>query len=124
MVSNAKKVLIIEDDEMFLNNLTELMVINGYLTQTAADGREGLLKIAAFQPDLVICDIDLPVLNGYEVLQHLRSRKESAAAAFIFLSAYYPMTDEERKTSALANAHIIKPISFVLLLKRVKAILD
>lgn len=123
MVSDAKKVLIIEDDEMFLNNLTELMVINGYLTQTAADGREGLLKIAAFQPDLVICDIDLPVLNGYEVLQHLRSQR-GYTAAFIFLSARIPVADEERRMSALANAHIIKPISFVLLLKRVKTILS
>lgn len=123
-VTNKKKVLIIEDDESLRDNLMELMTIRGYQTQTAANGEEGLLKISAFMPDLVICDIDMPVMTGYKVLQQLRSNSAYNNIMFIFLSAHVPSGNDDFKWIAAANEYITKPISFVSLAEKIKNILS
>ena len=119
-----KKILIIEDDDSFRDNLGHLLTLSGYHTETAANGAEGLLKIAGFLPDLIICDVDMPGMTGFQVLQQLRRHNVYNNTAFVFLSAHIPSGDDETKMVALANDYMIKPISFVSLEKRIKNILS
>lgn len=64
-----EKLLVIEDELILRENLKELLTIHGYEVSTANDGEEGLHAIKSINPDLVICDIRMPKLNGYELLK-------------------------------------------------------
>lgn len=118
------RILIIDDDETFRENLAELLNLNGYQTETAVNGAEGLLKITDFMPDLVLCDIEMPVINGYQVLKQLRCQNVYNTVAFVSLSAHIPSSDDEMKLITSANDYIIKPIRFVSLLRNLEHILS
>lgn len=117
------KVLIIDDDEEFRNNLMEMMALYGYQPEMAVNGEEGLSKIDVFGPDLIICDINMPVLNGYQVIRQLRNHNVHNTIVFVFLSSHIPLSNDEITLINLANDYITKPISFVSLVRRLETVL-
>ena len=82
-----KKILIIEDQPQMRRNLATILEMENFEVVTAENGRHGIEAAKASKPDLVICDVMMPEVDGYGVLKALRAEKESAAVPFIFLTA-------------------------------------
>jgi len=96
-----KKILVIEDEGIIRLNLLHLLNAQGFNTIGAENGSVGVRLVREFIPDLIICNIKMPGLNGYEVFRELRSDSSTAAIPFIFLTAQIDMnkfSPEEQRT--------------------------
>jgi len=116
-------VLVIEDEAPLRANLTRILSAENYRVVTAADGDEGIRRVLEDRPDLVICDILMPGTDGFGVLAALRSRPETAAIPFIFLTASADKEDLARGLQRGANEYVTKPFKIVDLLAAVKRLL-
>lgn len=105
-----EKLLVIEDELILRENLKELLTIHGYEVATATDGEEGLHAIKLTKPDLVICDIRMPKLNGYELFEEVKSMPESFMP-FLFLSAKVEQADVRKGMNLGADDYLTKPIN-------------
>lgn len=115
------KVLIVEDDESIALGLKLNLEAEGYTVDTVMDGEAGLERTLTGSPDLVILDVMLPRLNGFEVVQSLRER--GASVPVIMLSARGTETDKVMGLNLGAEDYITKPFGLAELLARVKAVL-
>ncbi|GAB5399970.1 MAG: response regulator [Aureisphaera sp.] len=104
-----KKVLIIEDDVALRENTAELLEISGYSVVTAANGRLGIDKAKNESPDIVICDIMMPEVDGYEVLNSLSSNTDTMHIPFIFLSAKTEHKEVRKGMDLGADDYLTKP---------------
>lgn len=104
-------ILIIEDNEAIGDNTVELLKILGFQCQLAADGQTGLARFEETPPDLIFCDILMPGLSGYEVLQTIRSSLHQSHVPFYFMSAKSESIDRERGMALGATGYLIKPFS-------------
>lgn len=102
-------ILIIEDEKIILENLNDLLEIFGYDCFTANNGVDGLMLGQNKLPDLIICDISLPGLNGFQVKAELNKSKETALIPFIYLTARAEKSSKTEGLALGANAYIIKP---------------
>ena len=118
-----KTVLVIEDEAPLRANLVRILSAEGFRVVTAADGDEGVAKVLEARPDLVICDILMPKLDGYGVLAALRARPETAAIPFIFLTASADKDDLARGLQSGANEYVTKPFRIADLLAAVRRLL-
>ena len=82
-----KKILIIEDQAPMRRNIALLLEMEGFTVATAANGAEGLESVQKERPDLILCDVMMPEMDGYAVIQALRADPELATLPFIFLTA-------------------------------------
>jgi DNA-binding response OmpR family regulator len=117
----SEKILIIEDDDALLRGLTDNFLLRGYDVENAADGQKGLALALGNAPDLIILDLMLPKLNGYEVCQAIRRR--NADVPIIMLTAKDQEEDVIRGLELGADDYVTKPFSIRELLARVKAFL-
>jgi len=83
-----KKILVIDDAEYILESTSTLLRFEGYEVDVANDGMEGIEIAKKFKPDLILCDISMPRLDGYGVLDHLRTNSNTDTVPFIFLTAF------------------------------------
>jgi len=104
-----KKILLIEDDKSVRENTAELLELANYKVITADNGKNGLLAAKNQIPDLIICDIMMPELNGYGVLQILYKDPETQHIPFIFLSAKTEHKDIRKGMDLGADDYITKP---------------
>lgn len=104
-----KKILLIEDDKAVRENTAELLELAGYIIVTATNGKSGLLKAKNEVPDLIICDIMMPELNGYGVLQILSKNPATKYIPFIFLSAKMEHKDIRKGMNLGADDYLTKP---------------
>jgi len=115
-------ILCIEDEVELREIITEVLEEAGYDVCVAGDGEKGLEMIHNLKPDLVLCDINMPQKDGYEVLKEIRDNNLMLAdMPFIFLSA---LADKERVLAGLttgADAYLTKPINYEILLSTVQA---
>ncbi len=116
-----RSVLIIEDDAALLRGLTDNFASNGYRVRTASDGLSGLQAALDLAPDLVLLDIMLPKMNGFEVCQKLRQR--SLDMPIIMLTAKGQEEDVIRGLNVGADDYVTKPFSIRELLARASALL-
>jgi len=112
--------LVIEDEAPLRANLVRILTAEGYRVIAAADGDEGVRRAREDRPDLVICDILMPRLDGYGVLASLRSQPETAALPFIFLTASADKDDLARGLQSGANDYVTKPFKIADLLAAVR----
>lgn len=110
------KVLVVEDEKPLRDNLVRILTAEGHHVITAADGDEGIRHAREQRPDLVICDILMPRVDGYGVLAALRARPETAAMPFIFVSASADEVDLVRGLQSGANGYVTKPFKIADLL--------
>ena len=113
------KILIVEDEEMIREGISDYLTDCGYETIEAADGQEALEKFSSYEVALVLLDIQMPKLNGLEVLAEIR---KTSQVPVLMLTAFQ---DEEYKMSAfasLADGYLEKPFSLSLLKVRIEAI--
>lgn len=105
-------ILVIEDEHLLRENLLNLLDFEGFEALEAADGKQGLELAQRHQPDLVICDIAMPVMDGFEVLDHLRSSPETAEIPLIFLTARAGKKASRFGLERGAVHYIVKPFTF------------
>ena len=117
-------ILVIEDERLLRENLLNLLEFEGYVALEAEDGQQGLDLATEHHPDLVICDIAMPVMNGYEVLSHLRTVPETQGIPLIFLTARAGKTAKQEGLESGAVSYITKPFAFTDLLDAIHSILD
>lgn len=116
-----KKILVIEDNPDVRENLAEILSLSGYEALTAENGKIGAEKALAETPDLVLCDIMMPELDGYGVLHILSRQARTADIPFIFLTAKAEKEDFRRGMSLGADDYVTKPFDDVALLQTVEA---
>jgi DNA-binding response OmpR family regulator len=114
-------VLIVEDDAALMRGLTDNFRLHGYDVRSASDGRAGLAQALASPPDLLLLDIMLPQLNGYEICRQLRSRKLDMP--IIMLTAKGQEEDIVQGLELGADDYVTKPFSIRELMARAKAFL-
>lgn len=120
----AHKILVVEDEEILLTALQEELRQGGYTVDGAVDGEDGLVKIKAFKPDLVLLDLVMPKMDGMAVLRKLKESPETAELPVVILTN---LSDYERISEALslgAKDYLVKAnYSLADLMDKVKAVL-
>jgi DNA-binding NarL/FixJ family response regulator len=116
-----KKILIIEDEEQTRKNLATILRMEGHTTLTTADGQAGLEIARREQPDLILCDVMMPCLDGHGVLAALRGDKATAAIPFIFLTARGERNDLRTGMNLGADDYLTKPATASELLTAIDA---
>lgn len=102
-------ILIIEDDPSIRTNLVDLVDVHGYAAIAAVDGMDGLEKVRHHHPDLILCDVMMPRLNGLQVLDAVRADEAIAGIPFIFLTAKADAKDLREGMSQGADDYLTKP---------------
>lgn len=116
-----KKILVIEDNPEMRENIREILELSRYEVRTASNGKEGVEMAQQDRPDLILCDIMMPVLDGYGVL-HLLSRDErTSGISFIFLTAKAERTELRKGMEMGADDYITKPFDDVELLRAIES---
>lgn len=104
------RILLIEDNRTNLELLTYLLKSFGHTCIEALDGEEGLRKAAAEKPDLIICDIQLPLLDGYGVARELKSNQSLSPIPVVAVSSYAMVGEREKALAVGFDKFISKPI--------------
>lgn len=107
----AKKVLIVDDERNIVTALEFLLQKNGYEVRVAATGEEALAQLDAFRPDLVLLDVMMPKVSGYEVCQRVRSRPDWQGTKIVMLSAKGREVEVSKGMSLGADLYVTKPFS-------------
>ena len=118
-----KKILVIEDDPNSVRFIEYTLEQEGYQVSSAKDGLEGLKKARDERPDLIILDIMLPGLDGYDVCHQLRQEPETAALPILMLSARARQDDKDIGLKMGANDYLAKPADPSIIVDRVEALL-
>jgi len=105
------KILVIEDEMEIRANLLELLALEGHDVIGADNGVTGLVGAMEFQPDLILCDVMMPELDGYDVLSALRQEPETALIPFIFLTAFADKGDIRQGMALGADDYLTKPFT-------------
>ncbi|TGE08716.1 response regulator [Hymenobacter fodinae] len=119
-----KTILLIEDNELIRENTAEILELSGYSVLTAENGKAGVEKALHTKPDLVVCDIMMPVLDGYGVLQIFNQNEQLAGVPFIFLTAKTERTDMRRGMELGADDYLTKPFDEAELLSAIRGRLN
>ena len=119
-------VLVVDDDPVIMRLLEVNFEMEGYRVVTATDGAQALERIAADRPDLVVCDIMMPVVNGLEVVERLRQSDDDAHRRLpvILLSAKAQASEVQKGLDVGADDYITKPFDPLELIERVQALLE
>jgi two-component system, cell cycle response regulator DivK len=117
------KILLIEDNEMNRDMLSRRLVKRGYEVVIAVDGREGVDKARAESPGLVLMDMSLPILDGWEATRELRADPATRSIPVIALTAHAMAGDRERALAAGCDDFDTKPIELERLLGKIQALL-
>ena len=113
----AKTILLIEDNSDILENLTEYLEMEGYKIIIANNGKRGIELASEFLPDLIICDVLMPGMDGHEVLHLLLGTAKTFQIPFIFSTSNSERVDRESALSLGADDYIIKPFVLETLLE-------
>ena len=115
-----KNILVIEDERLIRESIVEFLESEGFSCNQASNGREGILAAKKTHPDLIICDIKMPEMNGHQVLMSLRDDPTISSIPFIFLSAMVDKKDFRTGMSLGADDYLTKPFTNEDLLAAIK----
>ena len=118
----AKKVLVVEDNELNLRLFCDLLRAHDYDAEAVRDGREAMDRARAFEPDLIVMDIQMPHVTGLELTIQIRADAELAKIPNMAVTAYAGKGDEERIRAAGADAYVSKPISLMRFIETVEGL--
>ena len=105
-----KRVLVVDDNTDSAESLSMLLELMGHEVRTAHDGEQALVQADAFRPDLVLMDIGMPRLDGYEAARRMRQEPWSAETVLVALTGWGQDEDKRRSEAAGFNHHLIKPV--------------
>ena len=116
-----KKILVIEDNQDVRENTADILELEGYEVTTAENGKIGVELAIQLLPDVIICDIMMPELDGYEVLQELNKKAQTSSIPFIFLTAKTEKTDLRKGMNLGADDYLTKPFTEKELLEAIES---
>jgi len=118
------KILIIEDEPSIRNNVTEILEMENFSVLPTDNGREGVELAQDEMPDVILCDVMMPEMDGHAVLQKLRSDRNTARIPFIFLTAKGELEDLRAGMNLGADDYLIKPVKVRDLLAAIRTRLE
>src|SRR6266540_6937121 len=118
------KILLVEDNEMNRDMLSRRLERRGYQVLIAEDGATGVSMARSEGPDLILMDMSLPVMDGWEATRQIKASPESQAIPVIALTAHAMAGDEEKARSAGCNDYETKPVDLPKLLSKIEALLQ
>jgi CheY-like chemotaxis protein/CRP-like cAMP-binding protein len=116
-----KKILLIEDDITLRETTAEILELENYSVLTAANGKEGVTLAIETKPDLIVCDIMMPELDGYQVLNKLSANETTKRIPFIFMSAKTEMGEIRKGMDLGADDYLTKPVNEELLISAIES---
>jgi two-component system alkaline phosphatase synthesis response regulator PhoP len=119
----AKRILIVEDDPSVLRAISYMLEKEGYSVLTAMNGLEGLKKAKEENPDLLVLDVMLPGIDGFEICHRLRAESPTAKLPILMLSAKGQAADRSMGLGVGANEYLTKPVERTVLLGKIEALL-
>ncbi len=117
------KILLVEDNEMNRDMLSRRLQRKGYRVVTAEDGEKGLLLARSEMPDLILMDISLPLMGGWEVTRLLKAEDSTRHIPIIALTAHAWVTDREKAIEAGCDDYDTKPVEFARLSEKIESLL-
>ncbi len=120
----SKRILVVEDQEDNRKIIRDLLLARGYAMLEATTGDEGLALAERERPDLILMDIQLPGLDGYEVTRRIKANPQLAHIPIIAVTSYALSGDDQKAFEAGCNGYVTKPFSPRQLLAKIKEYLD
>jgi CheY-like chemotaxis protein len=120
--SLAKKVLIVDDKPEMIEIIARYLTFRGYEVVTAPDGKEGLAKAASEKPDLILSDTQMPVMNGWEMLEELRKQPGARHIPVIMVTGRYEKYDIAAAAAYDITDYVAKPFDPSILLDKISDI--
>jgi len=117
------KILLVEDNEENRDMLSRRLTRRGYKVVIAMDGEQGVTMAQSEVPDLILMDMDLPVLNGWEAARQLKAASATQAIPIIALTAHAMVGDRKKALEAGCDDYDTKPVEFLRLLEKIEAFL-
>lgn len=118
-----KKILVVDDDRLMVDFIVECLKHDAFQVETAFDGASGLAKARIFQPDLMVLDLMMPDMHGFDVCETMRKEPEFAGVKILISSGKAYEVDKKAAKRLGADEYIVKPFSVEQLLKTVKGLL-
>ena len=118
-----KKILIIEDNEMNRDMLSRRLARRGYEVVVAVDGAEGIARAKGERPALILMDMSLPVIDGWEATRRLKADPDTAGIPIIALTAHAMSSDRDKALEAGCNGYETKPVELPRLLEAMEKLL-
>ncbi|MBI1880138.1 MAG: response regulator [Chloroflexi bacterium] len=118
------KILVVEDNETNRDMLSRRLARKGYEVLIAIDGAEGVAMAQAQAPDLILMDMSLPVLDGWEATRRLKAAADTCTIPVIALTAHAMAGDREKAMEAGCDEYETKPVEFQRLLSKIEALLN
>jgi two-component system cell cycle response regulator DivK len=119
----SKRILVVEDQEDNRRIIRDLLAANDYVVVEAVNGEEALAAVAKQRPDLILMDILLPVMNGYEATRRIKADPALKAIPIIAVTSYALSGEEQNARAAGCDAYVTKPYSPRQLLSKIKEFL-
>lgn len=119
----TKRVLVVEDNELNLKLFCDLLRAHDFAVEPVRDGREAVERARAFAPDLVVMDIQMPHVTGYELILEMKADDTLRHIPVMAVTAYAGREDEERLRAAGANAYVSKPITLARFMAAVNGLI-
>ncbi len=123
MAPAPRRVLVVDDDHEILDLTSAVLRDGGYAVSTAASGREGIAAARAERPDLILLDISMPRMDGWETLRVLRIDASTRSIPVAMFSVRYDVSEKIEALKRSADDYIVKPFSYDEMLERVGRLL-
>ena len=118
----TKRILVVEDQEHLRGILRDLLTSSGYKMLEAVDGQAGVDKAKAEKPDLILMDIQMPVMDGYDATRQIKADPDLKPIPIVAVSSFAMKGDEEKARASGCDHNITKPYSPMQLLKTVRGL--
>ena len=115
------RVLVVDDNRDSAESLAMMLQLSGYEVHKAHDGLEAIEVAARLRPDVILLDIGLPSLNGYDVCRRMREQDESSDAFILALTGWGQEEDKRRSTAAGFDGHLVKPVNLARLIHMINS---
>ncbi len=123
-MNNRKTILVVEDEPMLLQNISSILELYGFKTLQATSGFEGMNQAIANMPDLIVCDVMMEGMSGFEMIEKVRSTPAIQSIPFIFLTAWADVNDKNKGMQAGAQAYLTKPFVAKDLVKTINTFIN
>ncbi len=120
----TKRILVVEDQEDLRGVLRDLFTNSGYVVIEAVDGAAGVARAKSDRPDIILMDIQMPVIDGYEAMRQIKADPDLTSIPIVAISSFAMKGDEEKARAAGCDEYVTKPYSPIQLLRMIRGYLD
>jgi two-component system, OmpR family, response regulator MprA len=117
------KILVVDDEQHIVMILKDSLEFSGFQVSTAFNGEEALASVESEHPDLIVLDIGMPKIDGWEVCRRLKSNEATRAIPIIILTAYAQISDQKKGAALGAERFVSKPCDLTYLVEEINALL-